>query len=144
MRHFMDVVALLEAIDVPHDSYGYWIMPDGTIIPASDKSHVEAACQQLGIDYDSIDWDAEKEGEQNFNLRFEAIEQGAIRVLWEHGGILNIEMRHPTAAGMRSLITVIQANPQAQGYLVEYDYNAQRFLEARQLLGYLRREMRNL
>jgi hypothetical protein len=144
MRQFINAVALLEAITVPQDPYGYWIMPDGSVIPASDKAHVEAACQQLGIDYDSIDWDEDVEGEQNFNLRFEAIEQGAIRVLWEHGGILNVEMRNPTVAGMRSLIAVVQANAHAQGYLVEYDYTVQRFLEARQILAYLRREMRDL
>ncbi len=58
------------------DNYGYWIFPDGQIVPCAVAAHAESACAQLGLDPDAeLGDENDPNGDNNFNIRMTAIDQ---------------------------------------------------------------------
>jgi hypothetical protein len=106
MNEMRRLMTILNENAVPYDDYGYWIMPDGRIIPTAVMAHVDAAMEQLGIDPDEVGLDDDPEGEKNFNIRYDGLANGAVRVLTGRNE-LNIDFTEPTAAAMRALLRIL-------------------------------------
>jgi hypothetical protein len=74
-----DIMLLVEQTIPGYSGYGYWICPDGQIVPCSMMTHGEAAAAQLGIAYSDEDSEEERAIVQR------GIDEGGVRVVAQKG-----------------------------------------------------------
>lgn len=99
----MQIAEIVESIAL--DPYGYWIMPNGRIVPSAEMVHVRAAIAQLGYDDDVLDDD--ENGDTNFSIRQEGLEKGAIRILTNSRGEFDVDFRNPPRVALQSLLKIV-------------------------------------
>jgi hypothetical protein len=102
--------------DIPYDEYGYWIMPDGEVVPTAVAAHVESALRQLGLDDSELDDDYE--GQANFAIRQEALGEGAIRVVTTRGEF-GVDYDDPTKAALRSLLRILRVFKSSDKFILD-------------------------
>jgi len=106
---------------VPADDYGYWIMPDGQIIPTTEMSHVEAALKQLGRDANSFVDDGD--GNRSFDLKQNALDEGAIRIVLDPKRLeFNMEtsIEHgPSQKAVKSAIRILATCKHYDSFILE-------------------------
>lgn len=114
MRKWID---LLESFQT--SEYGYWIMPDGTVIPCINADHSELAANQLGIDIDEDDEEAAREAVDD------ALDEGSIRVVAAKGSQeFNAEWSDTaiTDDGKKALLGLLKLYSNREYFIMQNEY----------------------
>ncbi len=120
MRHFIDMVTKPLTEGFESSSYGYWITPEGKIIPLITWSHGKIAAEEMGLDFSEYDEHSERD------VVDQGLEEGAIRVVANRSvNFIGAEWSSfsVTSSAKRALLDVMALYPDKDFILQDEHFN---------------------